>query len=117
MKLKIEKLDTKQVQTARGEATKVGVFSGGKWYSCFGGQWNSNWQVGMEIDVEIEHKPGKEPGQVYNNIKAPQRSVAGSNGASPGTDLLLIEMNKKLDTILSILKSNQEAGQGDDIPF
>lgn len=116
MKLKIEKLDTKQVQTARGEATKVGVFSGGKWYSCFGGQWNSNWQVGMEIDVEIEHKPGKEPGQVYLNIKAPQKSYGG--GMSSGADMVLAEMNKKLDSILAILKENREAGQVDDqIPF
>ena len=106
MKLKIEKLDTKQIQTARGEATKVGVFSGGKWYSCFGGQWNSNWQVGMEIDVEVEHKPGKEPGQVYNNIKAPQRSF----GTLPSLD----EVNAKLDKIISLLQNSQSA---DDIPF
>ncbi len=106
MKLKIEKLDTKQIQTARGEATKVGVFSGGKWYSCFGGQWNSNWQVGMEIDVEVEHKPGREPGQVYNNIKAPQRSF----GALPSLD----EVNAKLDKIIALLQNSNSA---DDVPF
>lgn len=106
MKLKIEKLDTKQIQTARGEATKVGVFSGGKWYSCFGGQWNSNWQVGMEIDVEVEHKPGREPGQVYNNIKAPQRSF----GSLPSLD----EVNAKLDKIIALLQNSQNS---DEIPF
>lgn len=115
MKLTIEKLDYKTINTARGEAVKIGVFSGGKWYSCFKGQWNSGWTVGQEIDYEIETKPGKEPGQVYHNIKAP--NSGGFGGGASEIKTMIQELSSKMDKALAAIEALKQPTSTDDIPF
>lgn len=112
MKLKIEKLDSKEINTARGPAVKIGVFSGGTWYSCFKGKWNSDWTVGQEIDVEIETKPGKEPGQVYHNIKTPPSAYNNS-----GLTAMIQELSAKMDKALAAIEALKKPSDNSDIPF
>lgn len=115
MKLTIEKLDAKEINTARGPAVKIGVFSGGKWYSCFKGQWNAGWAVGQEIDVEVETKPGKEPGQIYNNIKAP--NSGGFGGGASEIKTMIQELSAKMDKALAAIEALKKPSDNSDIPF
>lgn len=113
MKLKIEELKYQNVNTSRGEAIKINIISGGKKYSCFKGKWNSDWTVGQEIDVEIETKPGKEPGQLYHNIKTPPSAYNNS-----GLTAMIQELSAKMDKALAAIESlKNNNSQEKDLPF
>lgn len=118
MKLYIEHLKEDHGMSDRGPYTKLSVRSGGAFYSCFKGAWNSHWKAGMEIDVEIDEKIGKN-GKIYKNIKPPPRSGFSPQAAKTPQGSDLSEINQKLDRILAILKANfsSDVAPGEDTPF
>lgn len=112
MKILIEKLNLQEIQTQRGPATKISIGSGGKWYSCFKGQWNSAWREGQEIEVDVEQKEYN--GKTYFNIKTP---VDAKGGNIQG---LLQDLSKKLDLVLQSIEELKKPINNEDqnhIPF
>jgi hypothetical protein len=115
MNLKIERISTKPIETSKGPATKVGVFSGGKWYSCFAGDWNSGWKEGQTIDVEV-----KQNGQ-YLNIVPPKKQYGGDSALLDSMSGQLAQMMKELLEIKALLMVKQTFSEppphgDDDVP-
>jgi hypothetical protein len=110
MKIKIEKISKRDGTTKDGRPyVQLGVFSNGKWASAFQGDWNENWKVGDEIDVEIEEN-GK-----YRNIKAPKKS----NSDSQSSEVLkvVIETRNLVQECFSLLKAMKATPtHPDDLP-
>jgi hypothetical protein len=76
MKLKIERINEKTINTSRGPSVKIGIYCGNKWYGAWKGQWTSGWKVGQVIDIpddRITSKTG-ENGKVFWNIAGPPKT-------------------------------------------
>lgn len=85
MKLKIEQMNSKEIQTSKGKSTKIGIKSGGKWYGAWKGQWNQDWKVGQVIDIPDDRFSTNESnGKTYHNIAGPPKTNGnGSAGVNP----------------------------------
>jgi hypothetical protein len=78
VKLKIEVLNIKTVQTRSGERERYSILCDGNWYSSFAGSWNRDWSKGKEIEVADEQIITKKVGdRVYSNILPPKGYRAG----------------------------------------
>lgn len=97
MKLVIQEIERKPINTKKGPATKVGVKSNGVWYSCFENQTTKSWQQGDEIDVQVE-KNGQ-----YNNIVFPKQAPYQPNNAQMNDAIkdTLSRLERKIDRILN----------------
>lgn len=56
MRIKIDKISRKEIDTKYGKKWKLGVFSNNKWYSAWSQPWNRGWREGETIDVEITER-------------------------------------------------------------
>lgn len=75
MKKTIEQLTKREVNTKYGEKEVWNIkFQGSDtWVSSFIGNWNSDWKVGDEIDIENDQiQKTEKGGKTYFNIKAPE---------------------------------------------
>lgn len=71
MKLKIDKIMEKEVETKYGLKKKISYICGGQYYSAWANTWNVGWNVGDEIDVEVESREYN--GKTYYDIKPPMK--------------------------------------------
>jgi hypothetical protein len=103
MKLKIERLNEKEISTSRGLSTKIGVYFGGKWYGAWKGQWNSGWKVGQTIDIPDDRiTSNTSNGKTFWNIAGPPQQK--TNGTAVDGQLL-----HKLTSLLEEIKSDLTA--------
>jgi hypothetical protein len=115
MKLKIEELARKEVNTPNGRnptAWKVGVRSGGKWYSCFEAEWNKGWNVGQVLDVDVEQN-----GQFWN-IVPPKKKSSDSIVLDEIKGMLSQVMTELLaiKAMLSFPTKSREVGPDEEVP-
>lgn len=110
MKLKIEKIFTKEINTKKGPGVKLGVLHQGNWYTTFLNNESKQWKVGDEIDVDFDEVEYK--GKTYYNIKNINKVDR------------IREVLDKLDTLNDLLRSvlqhgypSKEEIEQDDLPF
>jgi hypothetical protein len=99
MKLKIERINEKEISTSRGMSTKIGIYCAGTWYGAWKGQWNSGWKVGQIIDIpddRVTSKAGNN-GKTFWNIAGPPKT----NGTAVDGQLL-----HKLTSLLEGIKQD-----------
>lgn len=81
MKMTITRFSSKDIVTARGDATVLNFNAGGKWYSAFLGSWNGHWGNGTVIEIDpAQIKENTKNGKTFLNISAPAKAQSG-NGA------------------------------------
>lgn len=56
MKIKIDKLVERTINTKYGEKQKLSISSNGTWYGAWKGPQCANWVEGMEVDVEVKER-------------------------------------------------------------
>ena len=78
MKLFIEKLFSKTINTIHGPKQQVSVLHKGTWYSAFANEETSGWKEGITIEVEVNDKQGKD-GKTYHNRMFPKRAGGYQN--------------------------------------
>jgi hypothetical protein len=89
MRLKIERLSRKEVNTPNGRqptAWKLGVLNEKVWYSCFANDWNQGWKEGQTIDVEV-----KQNGNFWN-ILPPKKQAQSNDDLDAKLSQLMIEI-------------------------
>lgn len=97
MKLKIENMKQTPFTSKDGKnLTRVHILSGGKIYSALLGQWNKNWAVGQEIEVEVG-----EP-RTYNN-KTEYPLVAPKSQSAQAADAKIVEILENTRKILEVV--------------
>lgn len=127
MKIKIEKLSSKQVETKNGTRTTIGVYDGEKWLSLFEIKGvTDKWEEGDEIEGEIVQN-GK-----YWNLKLPVVGTNNTAGEGNAFNILgkmikentemLKEIRKDLKALTTLLTTDEapvinEAPETDDVPF
>lgn len=113
MKLKIERISRKEVNTPNGKsptAWKLSVLCDKVWYSCFAGDWNKDWKEQQVLDVEV-----KQNGQ-YWNILPPKR------GGSSDVDDIKNALSQIMQELLALkalvagMKPARQSGPEDDPP-
>jgi len=125
MKIKINKLSSKQVETKNGLRTTIGIYDGEKWLSLFEIKGiTDKWKEGDEIEGEVVQN-GK-----YWNLKLPAApEVSGDSNAfnvlgkmiKENTEMLK-EIKKDLKALTTLLTTEEtpvieDRPHTDDIPF
>jgi hypothetical protein len=80
MKLQINKITRKEIDTKYGKKWKIAVFADNKWYGAWAQPWNRGWREGQTIDVEVKERE-------WNG--KPQYDIVGAKGeaSAPSSDL------------------------------
>lgn len=84
---------------------------GEKWLSGFGGQWNSNWQIGDEVEVDIE-----EDGE-YLNFRKPDPIKKLEERVTQLEDRLEDHISADSKEAFEEEDNTDEEIKDDDIPF
>ena len=121
MRLVIDKITKKQINTKYGPKDKYGIQSAGQWYNAWANPILSTWTEGMEIDVEV--KESQYTGRDGQTRTSMDIVFPRPEGFSPGTSMptqsslsLGIEIHEKLDKIIELLTVKEDLPE-EDIPY
>lgn len=86
MRLKIDKISRKEINTTRGLSWKLSIFSGNQWYGAWAADWNAGWREGQTIDVELKTRQFN--GKTYTDIKGLTQAGQPSQQMVPDSHVL-----------------------------
>lgn len=95
MRIKIKKINKKEVNTKFGVKNNYGILNetDNQWYSCFEHPLMKEWKEGMEVEADVEIN-----GQ-YKNIKFPKVERGAPSSYSPANNQLIEAMKLQLDRL------------------
>jgi hypothetical protein len=98
VKIRIEKINRREVSGPKGPWWSVSYLAEGKWYSSPANEFTKDWKEGQTVEFEYVEKPSRDPGKPFLNIVNPNRKAPQQMGTD---SQVLDEINGKLNQIMA----------------